>query len=210
MTITVATPTQMPTRHDGIAPRGRAEIALASALSVGAAAIHLAAGPAHVEALGDIGLGFYWAALLQGAFAVALLRRSVSRTFAWTGIALNVALVAAWAWSRAIGLPGVAGGPEAVGIADGTAVLLQVALVGLLAARVRGLDARPIAIRPAAVSRSVASAGFAMLLGIVLVATTFAVADAASGHGHKAGTHGHVSSDETRGAADHHGASSDH
>jgi hypothetical protein len=195
-------------------------MALALALSIGAAAIHLAAGPAHVESLGDLGLGFYWAALLQGAFAIALLRRSVSRRLAWIGITLNVALISAWAWSRLFGLPGVAGGPEAVGTADGTAVLLQVGLIGLLAARLlaarlvaatdRGVGTRRNARRSAARSGSVAAAGFAMLIGVVLVSTTFALADAANGHGHDEAAHDHSSSVQAPGAADHHGASSDH
>jgi hypothetical protein len=209
MPVTAATPTSMPTGHVETYRRGRAELGLASALSVGAAAIHLAAGPAHVESLGDLGLGFYWAALFQGAFAVALMRRSVSRRLAWIGIGLNVVLVAAWAWSRVVGLPDVPGGPEAVGVADGTAVLLQLALVGLLAGRVRRIDTRRRADRPDAPS-SFATAGFAMLLGLVLVSTTFAVADAASGHGHDEGTHDHLSSEPTPGAAGHQGASSDH
>ena len=52
-------------------------VAVAVALSLGAAAIHLAAGPSHVEELGDLGLGFYWAALFQAGWAVAYaVRRS--------------------------------------------------------------------------------------------------------------------------------------
>ena len=198
MTVT-ATPTHMPRGCAQRDRRGRAEIGLGVALSLGAAAIHLAAGPAHVQALGDLGLGFYWAALLQGTFAVALLGRSYSRTLAWGGIALNVALVAAWAWSRMIGLPDVPGGPEAVGVADGTAVILQLALVALLAARVRGVRTLRRAGRTAAPSRFAATAGFAMLIGVVVVSSTFAVADAATGHGH-----------DEPGAAGHHGGSSDH
>lgn len=210
MTVTLATPSNMAVRHTRRSRQGRAEIGLAVALSVGAAAIHLAAGPAHVEALGDLGLGFYWAALLQGTFAVALLGRSASRRLAWAGIALNGALVAAWAWSRVIGLPDVPGGPETVGVADGTAVILQLALVALLAARVRGAKTPRSARRPVATSRSLVTAGFAILVGVTLVSTAFAVADAASGHGHDEGTHGHASSVPTTGAAGHHAASSDH
>ena len=198
MTVTAVTLTHRPgetAQHDR---RGRAEIGLAVALSIGAAAIHLAAGPAHVEVLGDLGLGFYWAALLQGTFAVALLGRSGSRKLAWTGIALNVVLVAAWAWSRLIGLPDVPDGPGAVGIADGTAVILQLALVALLAARFRGVRTPRRFGRPAAPSRWAATAGFATLIGVVLVSSTFAVADAATGHGH-----------DEAGAAGHHEGSSD-
>ena len=50
-------------------------VAVVVALSLGAAAIHLAAGPSHVEELGDLGLGFYWAALFQGGWAIAYAAR---------------------------------------------------------------------------------------------------------------------------------------
>ena len=201
MTVMAAAPTHSRTRPAELS--GRFTLRLASALSFGAAAIHLAAGPAHVESLGDLGLGFYFAALLQGAFALALLRGSVSRRLAWIGIALNVALIGAWAWSRLVGLPEVPGGPEAIGVSDGTANLLQVGLVGILAAGLRDVDTRRIARRWAPPRRPLANAGFAMLIGAVLVSTSFAVADAASGHGHDEGTHGTVSTDPTHDEGNH-------
>lgn len=181
------------TARSSIRAGRRAEIGLGAALSAGAAAIHLAAGPGHVETLGDLGLGFYWAAVFQAAFAVALFARPRSRRLAWTGIGLNLALIGAWAWSRVIGLPAVPGGPEAVGIADGTAVVLQIALIGLLSVRLFGFDMRLMARGSSATNRSIATSGFIVVVGVVLLSTTLAVADAAGGHAHRGGEHEHAS-----------------
>ncbi len=134
----------------------RIETMFAASLSAGAAAIHLAAASSHLEALGDLALGFYWAALFQIAFAGALLAHPSSRRLATVGVAINVALVAAWAWSRTIGLPTIPGGPEAVGLADATTVAFQVVLVWMLARRL-GMSRTSrgdVAGRPCGVARS--------------------------------------------------------
>ena len=73
---------------------GRSTDGLVVVLSGAAAAIHLAAGPEHVEALGDVGLGFYWAALLQGGCAVAWVVAGRSSRLAVFAIALNAVLIA--------------------------------------------------------------------------------------------------------------------
>ena len=116
----------------------RFEMILVASLSIGAGVIHLAAASSHLELLGDLALGFYWAALFQVAFAVAFLARSGSHHLARVGVAVNLVLIGAWAWSRTVGLPMIPGGPEAIGLADGTTVGLQVLLVALLTARHRG------------------------------------------------------------------------
>ena len=173
----------------------RVETLVAAGLSLGAAAIHLAAGSAHVEALGDLGLGFYWAAAFQTIFAAVLLSHPHARRVAAVGIGANLALLGAWAVSRTMGLPTVSGGPEAIGVADGITVVLQALLVVLLAVRLRGVDARLVATRSASVVRSVAMSGLVAMLGIILVTTAIAVADATSDHGHAPGEmdegHGH-------------------
>ncbi len=151
-------------------------------LSIGAATIHLVAGPEHVQELGGLGLGFYWAALFQLLLAIALLRRPGSRSLAWLGIGGNVALIGAWAWSRTMGLPGVAGGPEMMGVADGTTVLLQIALVALLAVRLGRFDTRFAAAHSAASIRSFTTAGLVAGLSIVALSTTIAIADVSAGH----------------------------
>ena len=153
------------------------------ALSAAAAVIHLMAGPGHVEELGDLGLGFYWAAGFQGVFAIAWWRSGGSSRLGFTGIVANLALLGAWAWSRAVGLPGTAG-PEAMGVADGTVVLLQLALVVALIARMRGYDTMiEISASPARL-RTAATAGLVATLGVIALSTTIAVA--ASGRDHHA------------------------
>lgn len=157
-------------------------------LSGAGAAIHLAAGPEHVEALGDVGLGFYWAALLQGGWAVAWVLAGRSTRLAVFGIVLNAVLIAAWAWSRTIGV-GLPGGPEGIGVADGVTVALEVALIAVLAT---ALSTRT---RPAAVWKRVPAASAAIAIGgVAVLATTIALVDIGGvgghghGHGHEVGT----------------------
>lgn len=160
----------------------------AAVLSAGAAAIHLAAGPSHVEELGDVGLLFYWAALFQAGLALFLLAGRLTPGVVRAGIAGNAALVAAWAWSRSSGLPFVPGGPEAVGLVDGIAVAFEIGVVAILVGWGERLDlwlsglARPADVRTAATS------GLVTVVGVALLATTIALVDV-GGHGHAAGGH---------------------
>jgi hypothetical protein len=163
----------------------------AAVLSAGAAAIHLAAGPAHVEELGDVGLLFYWAALFQAGLALLLLAGRLSPGVVRAGIVGNAALVAAWAWSRSSGLPFVPGGPEAVGVVDGVTVLFEIAVVAILVGWGERLDLWLSALAPPADVRTAATSGLVAVVGIALLATTIALVDV-GGHGH--------------GAADHHSA----
>ena len=100
-------------------------LAILIAASLGAAAIHFALGPHHVEELGALGLGFYLAAIIQVIIPAALLvaRHRAGRAFrsiVLAGVGVNVVILAAWAVSRVVGLP--AGPepwiPEAIGVAD--------------------------------------------------------------------------------------------
>lgn len=164
----------------------RAGAWVAAGLSLGAAAIHLAAGTEHVEALGDLGLAFYGAALFQAATAFALLSYRHPRRLAWITIAGNLTILAAWGWSRIVGLPTVPGGPESIGIADGIASLLQAGLVVVLAIRLRGIDVRWSLGRRAAPLRSVLTGGLVASLGVIALSTIIAVNAVAAGvaHGH--------------------------
>ena len=179
----------MPTGRTTVTDPGlirRAGAWLAAGLSFGAAAIHLAAGPHHVDALGDLGLAFYWAALFQAATAFALLSYRHPRRLAWIAIAGNLTILAAWGWSRIVGLPTVPGGPESIGIADGIASLLQAGLVVVLAVQLRGIDVRWSLGRGAAPLRSVLAGGLVASLGAIALSTVIAVNAAAAGeaHGH--------------------------
>jgi hypothetical protein len=177
----VATETS-PTQRPGPDIVGRAVRSLIVVLSAGAAAIHLAAGPEHVASLGDVGLAFYWAALFQAAFAVAWLAESPGRFVGLVGIVANGLLIGAWGWSRTVGLPFVAGGPEMIGPADAVAVLLEFGIVALLGAAAMGLDGRGARLRRPAAFRTAMTSGVVALAGVAVLATTVAVADAAGGH----------------------------
>ena len=168
-------------RSPGAAVR-RAGRYLAAVMSAGAAAIHLAAGPEHVESLGDVGLLFYWAALFQAGLAVALLTNRLAPNVVRIGVLGNLALVVAWAWSRTEGLPFVPGGPEAVGVADGITVLLEMGIAAILAGWAQRLDTWILTLAPPADVRTAATSGLIAVVGVALLATTIAVADASGGH----------------------------
>ena len=162
----------------------RAIVGVAAALSLGAAAIHFAAGPEHVEELGDLGLGFYWAAIFQAGWALAYLARP-HPTLAWIGIAGNAAIVLAWAWTRTVGLPvgADAGHAEAIGVPDLIATLFQLGLVAILLVGVTSRDR--IASRRAAVANGTVAA--IPMIGIVFLATTLAVSITIGSGGHHGG-----------------------
>ena len=148
-------------------------------VSAAAAAIHLAAAPEHVEALGDLGLGFYWAALLQGGFALAWLLSARPPRLAAIGLTLNVGLILVWAWSRTVGI-GLPGGPEPIGIADAATVLLETGLIAMLAASVIARRPSMPALRVYLPSTSIAVA----VGGIAVVVLAIAIVDVGHGHGH--------------------------
>src|SRR4029078_12456880 len=60
------------------------------------------------------------------------------------GIVVNLGIVAAWAWTRTVGLPirEVSGPPEPIGLPDGASVVFELLLVALLVARRLGVDVR--------------------------------------------------------------------
>lgn len=148
-------------------------------LSLGAAAIHLAAGPGHVAELGDLGLGFYWAALFQGLWAIVYAGRPDRRTIRWLGIAGNLAIVGAWVWSRSVGLPAGpdAWRPEAIAIPDGVTVVFELALVSMLAIELL------LGHRGAGPTRArISAAASVPVVGVVFLASLLAVSIAAAGH----------------------------
>jgi hypothetical protein len=156
---------------------------LVAALSFGAAAIHLAAAPDHVEELGALGFGFYLAAAFQAAWAVAWLLRA-ARRLGWIGVAGNAAISAAWVGSRVIGLPSgpTPWQPEAVGTPDTISTVFQLVIVALLVARFAGADARLLrSVRSAA---SAATIGIVPIVGIVFLVATIGVSTAIAGDHH--------------------------
>jgi hypothetical protein len=153
-------------------------------LSGAAAAIHLAAAPAHIVALGDVGLAFYWAALFQAGFAVAFLPQRPAGWLATLGIVGNGVLVIVWGASRTVGLPVLGIGPEPIGIADGVAVALELGIVGLLALTGRGVGTRVAAIAGPDTARTAATSGLVAVAGVAMLATTVALGQPGTGHDH--------------------------
>ena len=101
-------------------------------LSIGAAAIHFAVIPDHLQEWWAFGLFFAILGWFQVMWPIAY-RNRPSPGLAWLAIAVNAATVVLWAWSRTAGLPLGPGMPEAIGAADVVATTFEVALaVGLL------------------------------------------------------------------------------
>jgi hypothetical protein len=148
---------------------------LLATLSLAAAVIHLAATPAHVAELGLLGWGFVAVAAFQAAWALAF-AIDPSRFVALAGIAGNLAVLAAWAWSRTVGLPvgPEAGMPEPVGAPDGIAATLELLLVAWLVIGLAGLP--QLLARRVRDVRSLATIAVVPAVGLVFLATTLAVA----------------------------------
>lgn len=106
-----------------------------AALSVGAAAIHFAVIPEHFEEWVGFGLAFAVLGWFQVVWPFAYLDRP-GRSLAWIAIAVNLATVGVWVWSRTAGLPvgPEPGMPEAIGAPDLVATAFELALVVGLAA----------------------------------------------------------------------------
>jgi hypothetical protein len=172
-----------------------------AALSIGAGIIHFALGPEHLEELGALGFGFYVSGALQvgwaAALGVALVlpgardRNRGLRALAWSGIAINLAILAAWAFSRIVGLPAgeTPWTPEGIGVPDAIAGVLEVALVLGLGAWLRGWAVGRVQ------STRLLGIGVAVALSAVLVGTVVAVTPSgmhdvdghSTGHDHPSG-----------------------
>src|SRR5262245_12292004 len=98
---------------------------------LGAACIHLAVVPEHLVEYASFGLFFLAVGLAQGALAVALLVRPSSRLLL-VGAAGNLVVIGVWLASRTLGLPGLPGTPEAIGLPDLLATMMEYAAVVLL------------------------------------------------------------------------------
>ncbi|HVL53235.1 MAG TPA: hypothetical protein VM344_03150 [Vitreimonas sp.] len=174
-------------------------VLVAAALSLGAAAVHLAAAPAHITELGAFGWAFVGVAAYQLSWALAwAIQRSPA--VAWLGILGNLAVLAAWLWSRSVGLPvgPFAGSPEPVAFPDGAAAALELLLVGILAARLAGAGDRLT--RRLGDLRSLAGVAVVPAVGLVFLTTTLAVT-LALGHRHD-GDHEHAAPHASHGPVD--------
>ena len=107
--------------------------AVAATLSTGAAAIHFAVVPQHVEEFAPFGVAFIAVAWFQVTWAQLYLVRQ-TRLVAAGGAVASVAIAAVWLLSRTVGLP--VGPqpwiPEPIGALDVFATAFELALVGVL------------------------------------------------------------------------------
>jgi hypothetical protein len=168
---------------------GRSIALILAGLSAGAAVIHLVAAPGHYVELGDLGAGFLVAAALQGAW-IRWCLAGPSRRTALAGIALNVAILGAWAWTRSVGLPvgPFAGGPEPIGLPDGASVVFELLLVAGLVPIALQLD---LAASRRGLARELAAVAIVPVIGLVLVVTSLATVAIATGMDHGS-TGGHA------------------
>jgi hypothetical protein len=179
--------------RDGITPAvGRSLALIAAGLSAGAAVIHLVAAPTHYLEIGDLAAGFLASAAFQGWWAVRALGE-LSRRIVDVGIVVNVAIVAAWAWTRTVGLPigEFAGGPEPIGLPDAVCTAFELLLIGVLLAVRSGSDA---AIERRDRARTVAAIAIVPVLGLVVVLTSLSAVAIADGldHGFSVPGSGHI------------------
>jgi hypothetical protein len=99
--VEVAQAAPTPPASSAVSTFGRAALA---SLSVGAAVIHLVMVPSHLGEWTAEGVAFVVVGWVQILLAVVIATRA-TRSALWTGIALNVAFVGAWAWTRISGSP---------------------------------------------------------------------------------------------------------
>ncbi len=167
-------------------PVARSFALILAGLSAGAAVIHLVAAPSHYAEIGDLASGFVVAAIFQFAW-IRWCLAGPGRRAATIGIAGNLAIVAAWAWTRTIGLPigAMAGSPEPVGYPDSASVVFELLLVaGLVARLMTGRFDRSGSYPGRRGLRTLASVAVVPVVGLVLVLTSLATVAIASGFEH--------------------------
>jgi hypothetical protein len=112
----------------------------AAGLSVAAGIIHLAVMPEHFAEWPGYGLFFLVAAAAQLGYAGLLLTRTADRNLLLAGIAGNGLIIAFYLVTRTLGIPFFgphAGEVEAIGVLDAASKIIELALIGCLAAILR-------------------------------------------------------------------------
>ncbi|HET9612144.1 MAG TPA: hypothetical protein VFP06_21195 [Acidimicrobiales bacterium] len=153
---------------------------LAAGACVGAAIIHFAYAPAHMDEDAAHGVFFLAAGWAQLGAAVALVRGRDTRWPLWAAAAVNAAVAAVWLVSRTVGVPG--SDAEPVGFPDALATGLEVVAV----------TAALAALRPALAGRRVGRldpvvgvVAALVLVGLVSASVTPSIAGE---HGHDGDT----------------------
>jgi plastocyanin len=179
----------------------------ASLTLLGAGVIHAAHAHAHLEHWALAGIFFVIVATVQGLLAAAfLLGGRPGRALVVSAIAASLGTVAVWVVSRTVGLPfgPGAGVPEAIGRADISAAILEIATAAALLPLLR----RPFSSSGGS-SRPLSYVAVGVLLAAVPLLTGLAVTGSALRHEH----HRELSSagfDDVVGAGEQAGSSAHH
>jgi hypothetical protein len=114
-------------------------LSVVAILSLVAAVIHVWVMPEHFDEWWGYGAFFLIAAAAQALYAVAILR-APTPTLLWVGIVGNLAIIALWAITRTIGIPGFgphAGEIEEIGQIDIVSKLVELLLIIVLGVLLR-------------------------------------------------------------------------
>ncbi|HEX6424712.1 MAG TPA: hypothetical protein VFZ79_14615 [Acidimicrobiales bacterium] len=149
---------------------------LVAGACVGAAIVHFAYAPAHMDEEAAHGAFFLTAGWAQVGAAVALTRWRTARWSLWTAAGINAAVAAVWLVSRTAGVPG--SDAEPVGFPDALATGLEIVAVAAAVA----------ALRPALAGRGVGRlhpvAGVVAALALVGLVSASVTPSVAGEHGH--------------------------
>ena len=173
---------------------------LAVAACAGAAVIHFAYAPTHLEEDATHGTFFLVTGWLQLGLAFALARWRTDR-WPWLAAgAVNAAVAAVWVLTRSAGLPGE--DPESVGFPDTLATVLEIAVVVAAVAALRPALAKRASFRPHPAIAGAAAVALAVLVSVSVTPSIAGEHDHGGDGGHDHGVEG-----ESAGAAGHdHGA----
>lgn len=175
---------------EGQSSAGDAVRALVVAASIGAAVIHFAYAPAHMEENTVHGVFFLVMGWVQLGIAFALYRWKGARWPWLAAIGINAGIIAIWVVSRTAGVPG--SDPEPWGFPDGLASGLEaVAIVGSLLALRPGFLRRP-APRISPVLGGVAALALVGLVSASVSPSVVGEHTHGGGGAHQAGSHDEV------------------
>jgi hypothetical protein len=108
--------------------RPRSWLARATVLAGSLGLIHILASPLYLDQWLGSGMAFIGVAVLQVFYSMVLAVNRPNRTFLWLGIIGNALIIAAWAFTRTVGIPigPMAGEVLPIGFLDGFAQVLEV------------------------------------------------------------------------------------
>ena len=150
--------------------------------SIGAAALHFAYAPHHLEENAWHGVFFLVVAWLQIGFAAALRARTPRRSVYIAGIVLNAGVIAVWVVSRTAGIDGPA---EAVGFPDALATALEaVIVIGCALHLSKAVETKRVSVAAAS-----AFVGASAMFALALVSASM-VPELGGGHDAAGHTHG--------------------